>query len=330
MSKNTLATVLKIGRWIRSRFVRSCLILLYHRVSDPKFDNEPDPYSLCVTPQHFADQMKWLGEFTNTISLQAMVAGLKKGELPSRAVAVTFDDGYADNLYQAKPILEKYNVPATVFVISGCIGSSFWWDQIASIILLPKQLPDHLFLDFGGRSLQIHTESNKHQSRKRLLRGVHSFMRKLQPEECNDAISRLSSWAGVNTSWSEVTRPMSSAEVQKLAENGLVEIGSHTVNHQPLSVLNTTQQTEEIQCSKIDLEKIIDGQIHGFSYPYGLPSDYSSATVNIVQESGFKYACTNTIDTIWTRSALYQLPRHWIKDISVEKFGHYINRWLLG
>jgi peptidoglycan/xylan/chitin deacetylase (PgdA/CDA1 family) len=328
MSKNKLSPVLKMGRWIRSRFVNAGLILLYHRVSDPETIHEPDPYSLCVTPNHFADQMKWLREFTNPISLQAMVAGLQGSRLPPRAIAVTFDDGYADNLYQAKPILEEYKVPATVFVISGSIGGAFWWDQIARIILLPEQLPNYLSINLGARSFQAPIESSKIQTRNRLLKKVHSFMRDLQPEERNAAITQLSSWADIRNSSSEITRPMTMDEVQKLAQDGLVEIGSHTTTHPSLSIMNISQQEEEIQRSKIDLEQVTGRPVNGFSYPYGLERDYSSATVKVLQGSGIKYACTNKIDAIGSHSDLYQLPRYWIKDISSEKFGPIVNRWL--
>ena len=64
------------------------------------------------------------------MQLAELVAGVGSDNLPRRAVAVTFDDGYADNLYNAKPILTALDVPATVFVTTGNLGKQFWWDEL--------------------------------------------------------------------------------------------------------------------------------------------------------------------------------------------------------
>jgi peptidoglycan/xylan/chitin deacetylase (PgdA/CDA1 family) len=322
------STLLKLGRWVRSRFVSDGLILLYHRVSDPKSDNDPDPFALCVTPQHFTDHMKWLRDFTNPISLQSMVQGLQEKKLPPRAVSVTFDDGYADNLYQANPILEKYSIPATVFVIAGCIGGVYWWDQIARIILKTNQIPNHLSLHIGNRLFSTKIDSNSTQGRKRLLRKLHGILRNLPTDERYSTIAKLSIWAGVNTSTNEWSRPMTDSEIRKLAENGLIEVGSHTLNHNPLSILDTFQQEEEIKYSKKVLEEILNDKVFGFSYPYGLQADFSSVTIKIIQEADYKYACTNHTDVVRFRSDPFQLPRYWINDLTVNEFAYHINNWL--
>jgi peptidoglycan/xylan/chitin deacetylase (PgdA/CDA1 family) len=69
--------------------------------------------------------------------MDALVARLRSRNLPQNAVALTFDDGYSDNLRQARPILEVAGVPATVFLTTGRIGGSeeFWWDELARTVL---------------------------------------------------------------------------------------------------------------------------------------------------------------------------------------------------
>jgi len=123
-----------------------------HRVAEPGVD----PWSLCVTPQHFAEHLEVLQRETAPISLQKMVQAYKEGNIPARAVAVTFDDGYADNLHSAKPLLEQYNVPATVFVPSGYVGHGreFWWDELERILLQPGPLPERLTLNINGKTYQ--------------------------------------------------------------------------------------------------------------------------------------------------------------------------------
>ena len=103
-------------------------MLMYHRVASL----ESDRWGLAVQPERFAGHMQLLRERFNPISLPDLLAALRGGGVPRRSVAVTFDDGYRDNLTVAKPLLERYGVPGTVFVVSGYVGSKrdFWWDEL--------------------------------------------------------------------------------------------------------------------------------------------------------------------------------------------------------
>ncbi len=97
-------------RRLRDRFALDGLILLYHRVTDV----DSDPWSLCVTPDHFAEHLEVLRKYTHPMRLQQLAQGLYRRQRAGRPVAITFDDGYADNLQNAKPLLERYDIPATV------------------------------------------------------------------------------------------------------------------------------------------------------------------------------------------------------------------------
>src|SRR3989337_311080 len=91
-------------RWLQRRLTSRSLILTYHRVAE----KDIDPWSLCVTPQHFAEHLEVLKQFAQPIGLIEMVEALLACNIPDRSAVVTFDDGYANNLYNAKPLLELY------------------------------------------------------------------------------------------------------------------------------------------------------------------------------------------------------------------------------
>jgi len=112
-------------RWLRSRFRPGGLVLLYHRIADA--DDAVDPFSLCVSRRHFADHLEILQRFATVVSLEEMWLAAREGRLPPRSIAVSFDDGYADNLYNAKPLLEEYGSPATVFVVAEAVGTTNAW-----------------------------------------------------------------------------------------------------------------------------------------------------------------------------------------------------------
>ena len=138
-------------RWLRRvgrRLFPGSLILLYHRVAETK----TDPWALCVTPEHFAEHLQVLLNQRRAVPLERLAATDRAESAVRRSVALTFDDGYADNLHAAKPLLEQYDVPATVFVVTGDLGDTreFWWDELERLVLQPGTLPDVLQLQVDG------------------------------------------------------------------------------------------------------------------------------------------------------------------------------------
>ena len=102
---------------------------MYHRVATA----EADPLELCVAPERFRDQLELLGSLGEIVPLETLVRDQRGHGLK---VAVTFDDGYADNALAAAPLLAAEDASATVFVVAGAVGSAraFWWDRLAALI----------------------------------------------------------------------------------------------------------------------------------------------------------------------------------------------------
>ena len=123
-------------------------ILLYHRVLDIQkggdFCSLP---GIIVSVNMFNQQMRYLSKNYNVISLDHLVDSLKNNSpLPKKGVVITFDDGWRDNYSFALPILKKYNLPATIFLTSGYIGTNktFWPEQVMSILRSEGNLKEKL------------------------------------------------------------------------------------------------------------------------------------------------------------------------------------------
>jgi peptidoglycan/xylan/chitin deacetylase (PgdA/CDA1 family) len=144
--------------------------LVYHRINELR----SDPWALGVTPRRFAEHLEVLRDCARPIRLEQLSGALLDGSLPDRSVVVTFDDGYADNLYNAKPLLERYDVPATVFVTTGYVGSGreFWWDELDRLLLQPGTLPEALRLESADLGVEIEEVSVPEPDPERLL-GCH-------------------------------------------------------------------------------------------------------------------------------------------------------------
>ncbi|MFO7652760.1 MAG: polysaccharide deacetylase family protein [Candidatus Krumholzibacteriia bacterium] len=316
-------------RRVRSRLLGGGLVLLYHRVTD----RPADPFALHVTPQRFAEQLDVLRRTTTPLGLGEMLALVRAGDLPARAVAVTFDDGYADNLHQAAPALERYGVPATVFVATGPLDGvrSFWWDELDRLVLSPARLPPALQLAAGGGTLRWGTGGREAtaRDRRRLLRLLHRRLRPATDEERRNVLEQLVRWAGAAPPPSGAEdRPLTAQEVARLDSSPLVRVGSHSVSHGVLGKIPPERQAAELRDSKRRLEEILGRPVDGFSYPYGLPGDYTARTVALTREAGYAYACTALADLLRAGGDPYRIPRVWARDEEGDAFARRLAAWL--
>jgi len=204
----------RAGGKIKSHLSRRALILLYHRIGEPDLD----PWQLAVSPQHFDEHLQVLSEYGHQMRLRKLSEALQNDMLPRRSVIVTFDDGYADNLINAKPLLEKHGVPATVFVTTGYTGINreFWWDELDRVFLQPGRLPAALSLkvnenrchwELGETADYDETLYNRNRSwrawqeddptaRHSVYRSLWALMRPMADGDRQPLRDELLSWAG--------------------------------------------------------------------------------------------------------------------------------------
>jgi peptidoglycan/xylan/chitin deacetylase (PgdA/CDA1 family) len=343
-----LGRVKRIGRKLRNRLSTGALILLYHRVAEL----ESDPQQLQVSPINFAEHLRILKEVATPISLQELTQSLRSGKVPPRSVTVTFDDGAADNLLAAKPILEREDFPATVFISTGYMKTAreYWWDEVERLVLQPGELPASLTLAFHGKlhqwdlsSQTNYTRADYHAHRgwkaasgdeptirHQLYRSLIDALYPLDPAERLEQLDYLKRWVGDVTLSRESHRPLTAAEVKQLADGGSIEVGAHTVSHSMLSALPASVQRQEIQQSKTDLEEILGYPVRSFAYPFGTLSDYTSETVGIVKQLDFDCACSNFKDVVQAGDDLFQLPRILVRDWKAEEFANLVASWFRG
>jgi peptidoglycan/xylan/chitin deacetylase (PgdA/CDA1 family) len=312
-----------------SLFSSRAVILLYHSVAEA----EADPWSLSVSPRHFAEQMGVLSRSFRVMPLEMITRSVRAGSLPRRAVAVTFDDGYANNLHNAKPILEQFQIPATVFLTTGYLTDprEFWWDELESILLEPALLPAELTLDVNGstHSLKLDHAGGRGEDRHSLYQSFYHLLHPMAEDERRRILDQLRAWAGVKQEARLTHRPLTVEETIELADGGLVEIGCHTVTHTPLSSLSPALQQAEIIRSKLFLEESLSLHVNSFAYPYGRKRDYTTETVSIVRQAGFDYACAAYPGAVNRKADIFQLPRMQVADCDGEEFARRLSRWFL-
>jgi peptidoglycan/xylan/chitin deacetylase (PgdA/CDA1 family) len=332
----------------------TAVVLIYHRVAEL----ERDPQLLAVSPERFDTQMKLLSERYNVIPLAELLDGVERRRVPHRSVAVTFDDGYADNLTTAEPILAAHGVPATIFACSGYVesGREYWWDELEQLLLSPGTLPPHLALETScgrfsaelsdaitytpedarcdARWTVLAAESN---SRQALYKELATFLRPLSAVDHNTALGQLrtlaipSSEAGAFDQIPRSThRPLTADEIAMLDASAVVDVGAHTRNHTVLSARTLQEQTEEILADRDDLAAICGREMRTFSYPYGALTDYTDETVRLVREAGFSGACSNHPGVVKPWTDPFRVPRNLVRDWDAQTLADRIEGWFGG
>jgi len=284
-------TSLRAGR-------RRLAILFYHRILA-----QPDPmYPDVPAVDVFATHMKALRDSFNVVGLADAVEMLGEGCLPPRAVAITFDDGFADNYHVALPVLRRLRLEATVFIASDFIDGGCMFND--AVIEACRHAPLH-----GWRTgiAEIGDVDIGSEPRRAVVAGeLVQRIRYLEPVLRNDYAARLLRSAGARQ---PANLMMSGDEVVALGRAG-IEIGAHTASHPILARLGAAEAEGEIVSGREALAQLTGRSIRLFAYPNGKPGiDFTVRDVETVRRQGFAGAVT----TAWgcpDRSVdRFELPR---------------------
>lgn len=272
-------------------------VLMYHRIAEPR----NDPWDMCVTPDHFRQQVEVLRERCEVVPLERLKERLAS---PRRKplVSITFDDGYRDNLLVAKPILANAGLPATVFLATDYLDSGipYWWDILADLVTEPS-LPASLSVSAGGREMAW-AGSNRSQ----LLATLWEWLVDMPAEARDEALRMLCSWAGHQPAFDPMRLPMTRQQVAHLIDEGMIGIGCHTAGHPRMTTLDHDACLDEVLRSRTVCMALGATEPGLFAYPYG---EHAALPRSVVQAAGFGMACTSDEGLVQPGSDELLLPR---------------------
>lgn len=285
-------------------------ILIFHRVlpePDPLFDDIPDA-------GRFEEQMRWVARWFNVLPLAEAVARLQSGALPERALAITFDDGYADNATVAAPLLQRLGLCATFFVTTGVLdGGRMWNDAVIEAIRRAPEGP----LDLSALGLECSHLADA-VSRRSAIDRVLGAIKRCPYAERLDVVRRIQETIGVALPNDLM---MSADQVRSLKLRGM-DVGGHTVTHPILKCLDDRQAEQEIARGRDDLQQIAGGRVDLFAYPNGVPGvDYDARHVAMARRCGFVGAVSTARGVASHGADPFQLPRFTPWDRSASRYG---------
>ena len=293
-------------------------IFIYHRVlpaPDPLFPAEVDA-------AQFDAQVAWITRWFTVLPLADAVQRLQQGSLPPGSAAITFDDGYADNLQHAEPVLRRHGASATLFVATGFLdGGCMWNDRVIEAVRRTRQTE----LDLPGLLPTPLPVTDLAQRRAAITQLIGRI--KYLPMQARDmAVADVLRAAAVAVP----DDLMLTSDALRRWHAAGQQVGAHTVNHPILAQLADDAARDEIARGRDALQAMLDTRIGLFAYPNGRPgSDYLPVHVDMVRALGFDAAVSTSWGAASVRSPIHELPRFTPWDRSRLRFGARVVQNLL-
>jgi peptidoglycan/xylan/chitin deacetylase (PgdA/CDA1 family) len=294
---------------------------MYHRVGP----EERDLQKLRVRDDRFDDHLTAMRRNAEVVPLTDVLT-------PSRRprVAITFDDGYADNLHVAEPLLAKHDAPATVFVTTDAVESrdGFWQDRLAAVVLDGDYDARRITVDVGGEWVTASVDGAK--AREQAYRDVHKRTRRQPPDEIERVVASVEQQLGVRAAdhADAIAPTLTPDQVKELAASPVVTIGSHTLRHPFLSALDEPAQRTEIVDSRARLEALVGEPVTTFAYPFGTADAFDATSVRLAGEAGYQLSVTGVPERITRATPAQLVPRRFVGDWDAETFERKLRAWL--
>jgi peptidoglycan/xylan/chitin deacetylase (PgdA/CDA1 family) len=274
-------------------------IFTFHRVLDKKCAIIPDwPDS-----QEFAAKIEWISRNADIVPLETGLSHVyKSGGAKAKLAAITFDDGYKDNLNVAVPVLSSLKAPATFFIATKYIdGVGIFDDRIVQSVFETIQVSlDASQLGLG--ILHLDTTRNKQISINRVLEKLKYLSLDERESATNFLVSKLVDAEPLNSM-------MNPAEIQRLVSSGM-SLGSHSHAHAIATTLTDEAFESDLVTGLDVLEKISGVRPKIFAYPNGIPKiDFLVAHQNILHRHGIQFALSTQSGLTTVDSNRFALPR---------------------
>ena len=294
------------------------IILTYHRVGEVVTDYN----NTCITKDNFNRQMIQLKKHFLVLPMKEFLQ--YKGN--KAVAAVTFDDGYSSFFYDVLPILEKYEIPVTLFITLHQDNSEFWMSDIMRMTFEGEYKDGYMRLNLCDQQINLSMKD----VRDRVV--AYNFLRRVFRHNsiANASIILKDLHEQTQIPWKSRKnyRPLSINQIKKISECEYITLGAHTINHFSLGYMNGQAQKKEIIGCIKKLHQISGKDIEYFSYPFGSKNDYNEMTKAILLENGIKAAFTTETRFLGEVEDEFAIPRINCENCDGEEWLHYIKNVL--
>jgi len=281
--------VSRLGRWptfsLQKRNQPNARILYYHRVNDDK-----DPFFPAISTALFDEEMRFVSRHYRVVSLSELLNRLDDNSTEP-VVAITFDDGYRDNYLNAFPVLERYGLPATIFLTTGSMdtGEPLWFEQMA--LGFKRSTREWIDLELGmPQRYPMRTQAERLDANGR----VFGFLRKASDSQRREWLAHILDQLAVRDSGERKDKMLTWDQVRTMRSRR-IDFGGHTVTHPFLSRMPGEQVQWEMAECKRRIEEELQFPAEHFAYPNGREEDFGAWNKELIRKVGYRAA----VSTIW-------------------------------
>lgn len=302
-------------------------VLRYHSVQErPRDVANSIGIGITHSAQLFREQMELLSIKYVPVTMDDVLEFIQGGKMiSSRAVAITFDDGFADNFEVAKPILDQYGIPATFYVTVSSLESTNppWYIRLRHAFFSTSQKN---WITNDGKVVSI----SDHQSRNNALVKACEYCATLAGRNQNIAVTEIEEALQVDPYMPNPGIMLTWEQVRRMRTSGHI-IGSHTLSHPNMAFIEDENVLlDEMISSKKQIENQLGEPVTHFSYPSPmLEPHWSERTVNACRMAGYDTATTCTPGKVNKGDNPLALKRMWVP-FTMEEFKWYLDNTLLG
>jgi len=300
LRKTTMACLRLAGIFHFFRFVnrKKIVILVAHSVMNESESTQWTPLRKSIPTRVLEEQISLLSKYYNWVTIDEAVAMIAGDQQPVKnSIAITFDDGYTNNMTHALPILKRHGVKPVFYIPTAFLNSKepFWFNRMDYILQCETE---PYVIEAGGRSFEFDPTDRRKLSRS--FKELRSFMKSKDwsdhelhrfiddtcdrlERECEDSLQ-------ANLADDPWCSTMSEDSLRDLSTKNLATIGSHTVNHTRLDKVSAEECDAELSRSKTILENIIGTPCNHFCYPNGAIDPTARA---LVEKNGYGSAVTS-------------------------------------
>ncbi len=271
---------------LHKRRQASVRILYYHRVND-----ERDPFFPAMSAAKFEEEIRVISRNYRVVSMGEALKRLAEDGPAEPVVAITFDDGYEDNCRIAYPILQRYAIPATIFLTTGSIDSRepLWFERLAQAVKTSPHASVDMELDVPRRLL-LRSERDRLSANDH----IYAFLRGLDDTERRDRLCEILSLLESVDTGERAGKMLTWDQVRWLKMRG-IDFGGHTVTHPFVSRLRPEEASWEAAECKRRIEEELQEPVDHFAYPSGREGDFSPWNKQVILEAGYRAA----VSTLW-------------------------------
>jgi len=269
-------------------------LLTYHSIID-----QPLPFDdwCFLDSARFEQQLRYLSQHFRLVSMSeacAVLSGEQQAQGDKPLAVITFDDGYQNNFDIALPLLEKYQAPAMIYLVSDLIASerNFWFTRLLQALSVSQASE----LRWGHQGNERSYPLTNSEDKARSCAQLQAALKALPSESIIEAVEEIEKRLGVETQDSvepgSPFRMLDQPSLDALHAHPLIEFGAHTHSHHILSRLDSRVKAQEINHSVDAVSALAGRRCEHFAFPNGAPQDYDQESIDLLRAAGIKSAVT--------------------------------------